>query len=194
MSLRARRSIRLPGFDYGSSGAYFVIVCTAKRRHTFGEVAEDRMRLSRIGKIADTSLREIPLHFASVEVTSHVVMPNHVHAILVLEGDLRRGVPWNAPTILPSSLAAWPPQAGADRSISPRAGTLGVIIPAYKGAVTNAARKVGFSGSIWQRGYYERVIRSDEERDRLVAYIGENPLRWALDEENPRRSETRGSR
>ena len=174
-----RRSIRLPGYDYGQPGAYFDTICTHRRGGIFGEVIRDRVRLSRMGTIADFCLRDVPRHFPAAEIRGHVVMPNHMHAIVILEGDVRRGVPWNAPTILPASWPASPHQGGPSRaSISPAAGTLGVIVRAYKAAVTTRARGAGLRDRVWQRGFYEHVIRDEDELIRLEEYIRDNPIRW----------------
>ena len=182
MSLRARRSIRLPGHDYGSPGAYFVTICTAQRRHLFGEVVDEDVRLSPLGRMADACLRNVRMHSAGVKVVSHVVMPNHLHAILAFRDRERRGVQLNAPTSLPKR-----PRPSRLAEISPRRDSLGVVVRTYKAAVTTSARNAGFGAPIWQRGYYERVIRSDVELERLVAYTEENPLGWDRDEENIRR-------
>ena len=147
MGLRARRSIRLPGYDYGSPGAYFVTICTAQRRHLFGEVVDEDVRLSPLGRIADACLRNVPMHSAGVKVVSHVVMPNHVHAILAFLDRGRRGVQLNAPTSL---LAGTPSSQHA--KMSPRRNTLGVVVRTYKGAVTMLARRAGFSESITATG------------------------------------------
>jgi putative transposase len=150
--LRHRRRLRLRYYDYASSGAYFVTVCTRDRRCTLGEAVQHRVLLSSVGEAVAACWIEIPIHHPSVQLDAFQVMPNHLHGILML------GV-----------------GAGYIRPLQTVVGT-------FKAAVT---RRVG--RPIWQRSYYERVIRGEDELDALREYIEQNPLRWALDRENPNR-------
>ena len=176
---RNRRSIRLPTHDYASPGAYFVTICTARRECLFGEVVEGEVRLSAIGAIVNDCWTEIQSHVTNVETDAFVVMPNHVHGILVIHDGRtdRRGVQLNAPTRPDAPTPANGPT-------SPRNG-LPVIVRTFKAAVTTLCRRLGQIDDVWQRNYYERIVRDDEELDRVRAYIRENPARWADDEENP---------
>jgi len=166
-----RRSIRLRGFDYRSAGAYFVTVVAWDRRCLFGEIVEERVSLSRIGEVVARLWRDIPRHFSHVHLDAFVVMPNHLHGILVLQG---RGTACRAPT---------------EAFGRPIAGSLSTITRSFKSASTRLVNlERGTPGaSFWQRGYYERIVRDDDNLNRLRRYIEENPLRWALDEENPNR-------
>jgi REP element-mobilizing transposase RayT len=175
-SAHIRRSLRVAGHDY-TSGAYFVTLCTHGRRCIFGEVIDDEVVLSAQGRTADQFWSAIPSHFPYVVLDSWVVMPSHLHGILSLTEN-RRGVQLNAPTELrPERMS----------QISPHCGSLGVIVRTFKAAVTTKARSAGWSNPIWQRGYYEHVIRSEVQLDRARRYVITNPVRWALDEENPLR-------
>jgi len=163
---RRRRSIRLRNFDYSQAGAYFVTLCTAGRRLFFGEPA--------VRQVADSCWTELPRHFPSVSLDEWVIMPNHVHGIIMLEGC--RGVQLNAPTTAPF---------GKLSTSSPRSGTLSVIIRTYKAAVTTQARALGCREFGWQRNYYEHIVRDDDELVRIREYIRNNPLEWDSDEDNP---------
>ena len=124
---------------------------------------------------------EIPDHFKHIELDEFVVMPNHIHGIIIIN-DNRRGVRSNAPTepnnnINPENYFS---------QISPQSGTLGVIIRAYKSSVTRWCRKNNYDQSIWQRNYYEHIIRNDKELYEIRKYIINNPMKWELDNEHPR--------
>jgi hypothetical protein len=84
LSSHNHRSLRLKGYDYSSEGLYFITICTKHRQHFFGEIDNGQMNMSEIGSVADMFIRKVPIHFSHALVTEHVVMPNHVHLILVL--------------------------------------------------------------------------------------------------------------
>jgi REP element-mobilizing transposase RayT len=184
-----RRSTRLPAFDYASTGAYFVTVCCKERECLFGDVVDGETLHSEAGRIATACWSEIPRHFPGVVLDAFVVMPNHVHGVIVLTHRARnecRGVQLNAPTSgttdgTADGIAA--PVAGP-ASISPTDG-LPVIVRTFKAAVTTACRRAGLANDVWQRGYYDHVVRGDDDLDRIRRYIEENPARWASDEDNP---------
>ena len=166
-----RRSIRLQDYDYVQAGAYCVTICTQNRECTFGNIVSGKIALSAIGTIVEKCWREIPAHFPHVSLDAFVVMPNHIHGILLIAKG--RGTACRAPTL--------------ERFGKPVADSVPTIVRSLKSAVTkqiNAVRR-SQSVSIWQRNYYERVIRSEEELHRIRQYIVNNPLRWALDRENP---------
>lgn len=168
-----RRSIRLKGYDYTSAGAYFVTVVTYQRDRLFGDITNEEMRLSGLGKVADECWRSIPEHFPSVELGAHIVMPNHVHGIIVIHddgsgaGDRGKGAAMLRPNVKP--------------------GSLGAIVRSYKSAVSYRANKELNMTAIWQRNYYEHIIRNEKELDNIWRYIESNPARWEEDEENPNR-------
>ena len=146
----ARRSPRLRGFDYATSGAYFVTVCVSGKRCLFGEVVDDRMILNSLGQSVEDALVDAPAHWTGIDLDRFVVMPNHVHAIL------------------------W---------IGSRAGQAPPLHHVVGGFKSGSSRLAGVS--LWQRSYHDRVIRDEAELHALRKYVAENPLRWALDRENP---------
>jgi REP element-mobilizing transposase RayT len=170
MNLLQRRSIRLKDYDYSSPGEYFVTICTHQRECSFGEIVEGEIRFSAIGEIADRCWREIPAHFTHVELDEYVVMPNHIHGIIIICPSV--GVHHDEPL-----------RKHAFQHTIPQ--SLGSIIRAYKGAVSRECRKCGFGVFRWQRNYYEHIIRDDTELDRIREYIINNPLKWQEDEEHP---------
>ncbi|HET6846752.1 MAG TPA: hypothetical protein VFH29_07945 [Anaerolineales bacterium] len=187
-----RRSVRVKGFDYSTPGAYFVTIVTQGRAALFGVVREGEMRLSPTGSIADSCWREIPVHFLHVELGSFIVMPNHVHGILILHATTaaivgaRHGVPAVPEQRVPARAhhgAPLPPPAAP--------GSLGVIVRKYKSSVTRQViRQFGGPRNVWQRNYYEHILRDEADWDRVRRYIEANPMNWDKDEENPERTGT----
>jgi REP element-mobilizing transposase RayT len=166
---RQRRSIRLPHYDYREAGFYFVTICVHDRDCIFGEVVESVMRLNGLGKIVAAEWRRTPELRPNIALDEFVVMPNHFHAMIAIE-DSRRGVlPYARPNF---------------RSPSQ---TLGAIVRGFKSATTKLINQMrGTPGAaVWQRNYYEHVVRADEELTRIREYIVNNPAQWAMDRENP---------
>ena len=169
-----RRSIRLKDYDYSQAGAYFVTICCYDKT-TYFENAKTR-------NITEQCWKGIPQHFSNVSLDEYVIMPNHLHGILILH-DARRGV-LNTST-----------QDSSNKPFSkssPRRNTISLIIRTFKAAVTTQCRHIGCEKFAWQRNYYEHIIRKEKELESIRQYINENPLKWELDEENPSRRD--GSR
>ena len=169
---RRRRSIRLPGHDYRSPGAYFVTACT----HGGACILES----SEFQAVVGETWKEIPLHFPHTRPDEFVVMPNHVH-----------GIVW----ILDTESAVGAQHAAPLRGDIPtvRPGSLGAIVRSFKSAAAKRINQIrGTLGApVWQRNYYERVVRSEDELDRIREYVGLNPLKWQFDRENPYRTPSR---
>src|SRR6185295_7946363 len=167
---RRRRSLRLPGFNYGQIGVYFITLCVQHRKYLFGDVVNDTMRVNEFGKIVADEWRRMPTMRPNVVLDEFVVMPNHFHALLAIEGS-RRGV-LNTPS-------------GQSRSPSQ---TIGAVLRGFKAATTKKINEYRgqFGEALWQRNYYEHVVRNDDELRRIREYIVNNPMQWALDRENPR--------
>jgi REP element-mobilizing transposase RayT len=167
-----RRSIRLGGFDYGQPGAWFVTICAWERQPIFGSIAKGQVNRSLLGEIAEQCWTAIPEHVPSADLDAFVVMPNHLHGILVIGANL-------PPT------ASRP--AATEAFAAPRAGTLPTIVRSFKAAVSREARQSGIMAgeAVWQRNYFERAIRNERELERFRAYIEANPARWEDDEEHP---------
>lgn len=171
-----RRSIRLKDYDYSQAGAYFITIVAYQRENLFGEIVDGEMRLSDAGQIVGTTWIEISNHFRNVELDEFVVMPNHVHGIIVIHED-RRDV---------GAIHELPLPNDANR-VTRRKMFLPKIIGYFK---MNAAKRInvmrGTSGAhLWQRNYYERVIRNETEWNAICQYIANNPLDWRPDGENP---------
>jgi REP element-mobilizing transposase RayT len=166
-----RRSIRLQGYDYSQAGAYFVTIATWQREMLFGETVDGDMQLNDFGKIVSEKWQWLETQYEYVELGAWVVRPNHFHGILLIH-DRGRGGSRPAPT---------PP-------IKP----LGGLIGAFKTVSTKQINLLRDTEGqvVWQRNYYEHIIRNEPEMDRISRYIESNPLRWADDDENPNRVRT----
>jgi putative transposase len=150
-----RQSLRLPAYDYSQAGAYFITVCTQDRIMLFGEVIDCDVQLNEMGMIVQQTWDDLPTHYYGIRLDACIVMPNHVHGIIVLadEPETRRAVP--------------------------------EIVRGFK---TFSARRINQRarkrGVLWQRGYYEHVIRIEKAFHRIRDYIANNPARWADDPDN----------
>ncbi len=171
---RRRRPLRLRSYDYSAPGAYFVTIVTRQRIPLFGDVAAGTMQLNAAGRIVLSLWDRLPAHYPSVELDEFVVMPNHVHGIIVIgdEGAIRE---------LPLQHADGALQLSRRRMLLPR------VIGRFKMTSARSINRLrGEDGSaVWQRNYYEHVIRTETEFDRIRMYIRGNPARWAIDRENP---------
>ncbi len=165
-SSHLRRSIRFRDWDYSANGAYFVTLVTQDRASLFGNIVDGEMRLNEMGAVACACWEAIPDHFTYVEVDVFVIMPNHVHGIVLIVGAT-------------DSVAPTTPSG-------PPRGSLGAIIGQYKSVVTKKIRKMANAPNwlVWQRNYYERIIRNERELIAVREYIMNNPVRWAEDAEN----------
>ncbi|MBI2485726.1 MAG: hypothetical protein HYW01_01960 [Deltaproteobacteria bacterium] len=171
-----RRSIRLKGYDYSLGGAYFVTICVKERKFVLEEINNSDVTLSPIGEIVYRCWSQIPSHFNFTRLDVFVIMPNHLHGVIVIADDCR-GVQLNAPTTRnPSDFYKF---------ISPKRKTLPIVIRTFKAAVTTQYRKNNYHSFEWQRNYYEYIIRNEDELNRIREYIIDNPLQWQFDRENP---------
>lgn len=179
-----RRSIRLRGYDYAQAGAYFVTICTKDRACLFGEVVDGEIRPNETGRIVQTTWDRLASHYPGVQIDEFVVMPNHIHGIVVLPGrddDNQHTV--GAQFIAPPIGTGANPSTGAIN----RAPTLGAVVRGFKARITNAINDIRQTPGalVWQRNYYEHIIRDDDDLNRIRQYILDNPARWAFDRENP---------
>ena len=177
----ARRSIRLRNYDYAQPGAYFVTVCTYQRECLLGDVVNGEMVLNEDGEIVRHTLEELPRKFPGIEVDMHVIMPNHLHGIILVGAQFIAPIPRPAP-IPQTDMVGISGKSG----VMNHAPTLGIVVRAFKAISTHMIR-TGSNGTFaWQRNYYEHVLRGEGALARAREYIVLNPLRWHLDGENPR--------
>jgi uncharacterized protein (TIGR00252 family) len=166
-----RKSPRLPDYDYSQEGAYFVTLCLQGRKCLLGEILDSTMRFNQAGAMMGKWWKELERKFPSVKTDYHVVMPNHFHGIVFIAS----------------------PEAPVDKGghVGP---PLQRIVQWFKTMTTNeyihGVKEHGwtaFQGNLWQRSFYDHIIRDEDSLNRIRDYITNNPLRWQLDRENPRR-------
>jgi REP element-mobilizing transposase RayT len=180
LNLHKRRSIRLKEYDYSLPGEYFVTINVYDKQCLFGNFEDVDMKLSPQGKIAQQCWLDIPKHFKNVELDEYVIMPNHIHGILVLCESTVVGVEYIQP--LQEDIQLLRELQKTYQHIVPN--SIPSIIRSFKAAVTRECKKTGFNFG-WQRNYYEHVIRSEKDLQNVRDYITSNPLGWKKDKENP---------
>ena len=159
--LPKRKRNRLSDYDYSQNGVFHITLCTANHRKILSEVIpvgaiinRPQIKLSATGRIADSAIREIPVHYQSVSIEKYVIMPNHVHLLISINQAAENN---NGRLII--------------------APTVSRIIKQFKSEVT---KKAGFS--LWQKGFYDHIIRNDADYESVWIYIDENPVKWENDE------------
>ena len=163
--MKLRKRLRLKEFDYSTAGYYFVTICTKDKKHWFGRVENEDMKLSSIGKIAKECWKEIPQHFKNVELGVYIIMPNHIHGILVVRSGIVRDA-----HVRPVR----------DKMLISKA------IHGFKSSTTRIVRKEINKTFSWHRSFYDRVIRSEHELNNIRRYMTNNVLKWEMDIENKR--------
>jgi REP element-mobilizing transposase RayT len=164
------------------AGAYFVTVVTWQRECMFGDVVNGEIVLNEFGRLIEKWWHQISVHFPNVEILTFVIMPNHVHGIIVINDNGRGAVS------APNDDGQIKHAGGGTPPLRPRKPTLGQIVAYFKYQSTKEMNATGGTGTItkfWQRNYYERIIRNDDDLNRIHRYIASNPSQWADDDENP---------
>lgn len=166
-----RRSIRLKDYDYSQEGAYFVTICTQNRVCMFGDIVGREMRLNDAGKMVDITWNDLSEHNENILLDSFIVMPNHIHGIIIIVGAGSK--PARASTGEKQRAGLEPAPAG-----------LPEIVRQLKTFSARRINQIRNSPGIplWQRNYYERVIRNEHELHKIREYIINNPLNWETDE------------
>ena len=195
-----RQSIRLQGYDYTQAGAYFITICTYQKDFIFGKVTSGIMQLSSLGEIAYSQCLQLPKRFTNIVLDAFVIMPNHIHGIIVIQNgrgeadDTRYSSQSKIPVSPASPLHSdqMPHQTPTinhgkpNESTRPNGtipGSIGAIVQNYKSLTT---RKINMilrtkNKAIWQRNYYEHIIRDENDFSRIVDYIQNNPISWVDD-------------
>ena len=187
----SRRSIRFTAYDYSRPGAYYVTICTGDKECLFGGIVDGQMQPNEYGKIAHGEWWRSEKIRPRIQLDAWVVMPNHVHGILMIGGGTAV-----ATATAPAAAAAMIGRGTARRAPTiegfgkPVSGSLPTVIRAYKSAVTKRVNEMRNKPgkAVWQRDYYEHIVRNDAEYARIREYISMNPVRWPSDPENPSRA------
>jgi REP element-mobilizing transposase RayT len=194
--LHQRKSIRLKGYDYSQAGLYFITICVQNRECLFGKIANKKMNLNDAGKMVKNEWLELPKRFQNIQLHEYTVMPNHFHAILeiipvgatlvVAQNDVDDHTQNNV-----TNSKNGQPQNGQPQGIAPTDKTVGDMVGAFESIVTveyirgvNNNNWQPFDGKLWQRNYWEHIIRNENEYNRIAQYIFDNPIKWKNDKLN----------
>ncbi len=161
MELPKRKRMRLSGFDYSTAGCYFVTICTYNGKHLFG----DGEQLSEIGTIIDEEIKNIPTHYSDVKIDNYVVMPNHVHILLTIGCD---ALPNNDETVL-KEITGKSEHHKLDR-----------VIGLFKAGATRRIHQYEPDLKIWQKSYFDHIIKNKQDYNETWDYIDANPIRWKI--------------
>lgn len=183
MSERYQNKYRIPSaratwWDYSADGAYFVTICTKNRTPYFGKVIDGAVHLSEIGISTKICWEAIPEHFPFVALDTFVVMPNHLHGILIMD---KRGAKENVGDRVETLHATSLQKDDFMSRISPKPQSLPTIIRSFKSAVCKSARLINVDFA-WQPRYHDRIIRHRTEHERIANYIQDNPMNWKEDD------------
>jgi len=153
-----RKTLRLKEYDYSFPGWYYVTICTKDFIPWFGKVKNDKVDYNELGNIAVKFFKEIPKHFKNTEIDENIIMPNHVHGIIII-----------------NQVVVTRDRVSLRRFGGLEKGSLSIIINQYKGSVTKFAHKNGFDDFSWQPRFFEHIIRNDNDLHRIRTYIRNNP-------------------
>ena len=180
------------GYDYSQSGAYFVTICTQNKKCFFGNIANDKILLNDAGRMINIIWNELPNNYQGVNIDKFQIMPNHVHGIIILVG----AGPCACHDMDQSQITGQSRKFdnGQPRGVAPTAVGLSLpdVVHRFK-SLTTARYRHGvkqkqwpsFPGKLWQRNYYEHIVRDENELNDIRKYIMDNPKKWDLDRENP---------
>jgi REP element-mobilizing transposase RayT len=180
MAYQKQKQHRLPGYDYTQPGSYFITICTHEREHFFGEVERGQVSLTTIGRTAEYFLQKIPHTFKNSTLDTWVVMPNHVHLILVLwanDSGYSRYAPRRVPTGLSNVYLPNLPNGLCPLT----KGSVSSIINHFKGNVKRWCNKNGFEHFQWQSRFHDHIIRTEASLETIRNYIQNNPANWGDD-------------
>ncbi|MCY4538638.1 MAG: transposase [Chloroflexi bacterium] len=167
-----RRPMRLRDYDYRRSGVYFVTICTYQHVSLFGNIFDGDLVLNELGEIVNSEWLHVAQARTNVLLDNYVIMPNHLHGIVIIDNE-------NDRVDCTRDLAA-----NGKRASTLQPGSLGAIVGHFKAAVSRRAKPMGLDGGrkIWQRNYYEHIIRNEKSLKEIRKYILENPARWSEDD------------
>ena len=184
-----RRSIRLKGYDYSQAGLYFITICCEDMQCRFGNIENNEMVLNEYGNVAHNEWVKLSERFANFEVDVFQIMPNHMHGVILLNNVANVGAgftpaqndgQWVGAGFTPAQ------HDGQPQGIAPTSATIGDIIGSYKSLVANGCLKIYKSknetmGKLWQRNYYEHIIKNESSYKTITEYIVSNPQQWDKD-------------
>ncbi|MEO6903836.1 MAG: transposase [Bacteroidia bacterium] len=187
-----RRSIRLKGYDYSRAGLYFITICCNDRKCLFGEIRNRQMILNKYGTIAYNEWIKTSEIRNNIELDEFIIMPNHIHGIIILNNNGRGELHSpNNPTTnnineihSPNNNLTNIIQGECNSPLRSPSNTIGAIVRGYKSSVTKQLNLLNIGCVVWQRNYYEIIIRDEQSYKNISNYIINNPAKWAADKFN----------
>ncbi len=187
---RRRNSLRAGAYNYAWTGSYFVTLCLADRHPRFGDVIEGEMCLNDPGTMIANEWRQLPERFPFVETDAFVVMPNHLHGIVVIDSDIGEFDPLKRENENRANTRLAPTGGDGFRPRGTSKGSLSRVIQGFKSVTTGVyirgVKERGwepYDGKLWQRSFYDHIIRDDQDLERVRTYIDSNPGKWFEDTE-----------
>ncbi|MBI2339239.1 MAG: transposase [Deltaproteobacteria bacterium] len=179
LDIHHRRSVRLSGYDYSQQGAYFVTICVQNRECLLGKIVDRKMVLNEAGEIVQFAWNGLSQRFKNVTLDAFIIMPNHIHGIIMIQRNVGAGL---ALPVTVNGMMGDGMMGGA----SPAPTSLGDVVGAFKSISAIAVnRLLSRLGPLWQRNYYEHIIRDEDDLFKIRQYIADNPACWDDDENNP---------
>lgn len=176
--MKNRQSIRLRNYDYAANGAYFVTICTHNRECSLGEIVNGEMVVNELGRLVSTTWMDLPNHNDNIQLDEFVIMPNHIHGIIIIVGAGSKPAQ-NRQIIFRAGLEP-APTTNANIKLSEIVRQLKTFSARRINQLRNTPRV-----PVWQRNYYEHIIRNKKSLNQIRDYIQNNPLQWQWDENNP---------
>jgi len=173
-----RKLNRLKGYNYSRDGWYFVTICAKNREHFFGKIVNGEMRLSKIGKTAEKFWQEITAHFPDVKLDEFIIMPNHIHGIIIIENNIVGNKNFCSLPNRNNNYCSLRWQTKWARSLSS-------VIRGFKIGVKKWCGENDYEHFAWQKSFYDHIIRNEKSLNKIRNYIYNNPLKWELDRNNP---------
>lgn len=161
-----RKLNRLKGYDYSQNGYYFVTICTKNRQEFFGEIKNGELTLNEYGKITKKCWREIPDHFPNVILDEFIIMPNHIHGIVIIKNNDEGN----------KNFCSLPWQTKLSKSLSS-------IIRGFKIGVTKYFREKNNDEFVWQKSFYDHIIRNEKSLFNIRKYVQNNPFKWTSEQD-----------
>ena len=177
-NIHHRHSIRLKGYDYSQEGMYFITICVQNHRCLLGRIINGEMILNKYGQIVYNEWKRTPDVRPNIQLDAFVVMPNHIHGIIVITND-RRGVSHTPPCDNNGGVVGV--RGVCDTPLRSPSNNIGAIVRGFKSAVTKQLNHLGFTDSVWQRNYHEHIIRNNNAHQNIANYIINNPVNWGKD-------------
>ena len=186
-----RRSIRLKHYDYSLPASYFITICTHNRECLFGSINDGEMMMNEFGYIIEYKWQRIPTHFTHIQLDAFQILPNHVHGIIFIN-DIVGAKHSHKKTkydskIITKNASPLPPQYSSSHPIVTKPGSLSAIMQNFSSITTRKINQIRQTPGIkvWQRNYFDRIIRHEKELNCIRQYIIENPIQWNSDDNNP---------